>query len=58
MQAAIVKDMEERMRQAMAAMDPETLMRNWMPLGAQGMEQAQKMFWSQFAGGNKSKDKG
>ena len=58
MQAAIVKDMEERMRQALAAMDPEALMRTWMPIGVQGMEQAQKMFWSQFARGSKGKDKG
>ena len=58
MQVAIMRDMEERVRQAMAAMDPETLMRTWMPMGAQGIEQAQKMFWSQFAGGSKGKDKG
>ncbi len=57
MQAAIVKDIEERMRQALAAADPETLMRTWMPLGVQGMEQAQKMFWSQFAGAGKGKGK-
>lgn len=57
MQAAIMKDMEERMRQAMGAMDPETLMRTWMPVGAQGIEQVQKMFWSQFGSG-KGKDKG
>jgi hypothetical protein len=39
-------------------MDPETLMKTWMPLGVQGLEQAQKMFWAQFgkaAGGDKDK---
>ncbi len=29
-------------------MDPETLMKTWMPLGVQGLEQAQKVFWAQF----------
>jgi hypothetical protein len=39
-------------------MDPEALMKTWMPLGVQGLEQAQKMFWSQMgkvAGGDKDK---
>src|SRR3972149_6985875 len=45
------------MRQALAAMDPEALMRTWMPIGVQGMEQAQKLFWSQFARGSKGRDK-
>jgi Family of unknown function (DUF6489) len=58
MQAAIMKDMEERVRQAMGAMDPDTLMRTWMPMGAQGLEQAQKLFWNQFGGGGKGKEKG
>ena len=57
MHAAIVKDIEERVRQGLAAADPETLMRTWMPLGVQGIEQAQKMFWNQFAGGGKAKGK-
>jgi hypothetical protein len=57
MQGAILKDMEERMRQGLAAMDPEQLMRTWLPVGVQGIEQAQKMFWSQFGGGGKGKEK-
>jgi hypothetical protein len=34
-------------------MDPETLIKTWMPAGVQGMEQLQKMFWSQFSGGTR-----
>ena len=29
-------------------MDPEALMKTWLPLGLQGMDQLQKMFWSQM----------
>jgi hypothetical protein len=50
LQAALLKDVEERMRHALASMDPETLMKTWLPLGSQGMENMQKMFWGQFAG--------
>ena len=50
LQAALLKDVEERLRQSLAAMDPETLMKTWLPLGAKGMENLQKMFWGQFAG--------
>ncbi len=51
MQEAIMRQVEERMKQALSAMDPETMMKTWMPAGIQGMEQLQKMFWSQFGAG-------
>ncbi|MBF0393243.1 MAG: hypothetical protein HQL38_11230 [Alphaproteobacteria bacterium] len=51
MQDALMKQLQERMTTNMAAMDPDTLMRTWLPAQVQGFEQLQKMFWSQFAGG-------
>jgi hypothetical protein len=48
MQAAVMEELGERMRKGLEAMDPETLMKTWMPLGLEGLEQAQKMFWSQI----------
>ncbi len=45
MQAAVMKELGERLRKGLEAMDPETLMKTWMPLGLEGLEQAQKMFW-------------
>ncbi len=48
MQAAAMEDLSQRLRAGLEAMDPETLMKTWMPLGLQGLEQAQKMFWSQM----------
>jgi len=49
MQAAVMEELGKRMSAGLEAMDPETLMKTWMPLGLQGLEQAQKMFWSQMS---------
>jgi len=51
MQEALMREIEGRMKQNMAAMDPDALFKVWLPLGVQSMEQAQKLFWSQFSGG-------
>ncbi len=48
MQAAVMEELGKRMGAGLEAMDPETLMKTWMPLGLQGLEQAQKMFWWQI----------
>ena len=56
MQAAVMEELGKRLSAGLETMDPETLMKTWMPLGLQGLEQAQKMFWSQMdksAGGDK-----
>ena len=56
MQAAVMEELSQRLRTNLETMDPEALMKTWMPLGLQGLEQAQKMFWSQMsqaAGGAK-----
>ncbi len=58
MQRALMEEIGERMSAGLEAMDPETLMKTWMPLGVQGLEQAQKMFWARFGkapGGDKDK---
>ncbi len=60
MQRVLVEEIGQRMRAGLEAMDPEALMKTWMPLGLQGLEQAQKMFWSQMgqaAGGDEGKAK-
>ncbi len=49
MQAAVMEELGKRMSAGLEAMDPEALMKTWMPLGLQGLEQAQKMFWSQMS---------
>ncbi|ANC92580.1 hypothetical protein SAMN02982917_3131 [Azospirillum oryzae] len=49
MQDAMMQEIQERMRANLQAMDPETMLKTWLPAGIQGMEQMQKMFWSQMA---------
>jgi hypothetical protein len=49
MQEAVLRDAQERITAALAAMDPETLVKTWLPLGMQGWEQLQRAFWSGFA---------
>jgi hypothetical protein len=50
MNEAMMAEMAQRMRQAMQAMDPDTILKTWMPASMQGWEQMQKMFWNQMAG--------
>ncbi|NQW01504.1 MAG: hypothetical protein HQ483_17510 [Rhodospirillales bacterium] len=56
MQENLMAEVEERMKTNLAAMDPETLVNTWMPVGVQGFEQLQKMFWAQMGPG-KADDK-
>ncbi len=50
MQDAIMKDVQDRLSANIAGMDPETMLKTWLPAGLQGLEQLQKMFWSQITG--------
>lgn len=45
-QTAMMKQMEEKMANAMAMLDPEALARQWAPIGMQSLEQFQKLLWS------------
>jgi hypothetical protein len=47
---AVMAQLQEQMLKALSGMDPEALLKTWMPLGLQGMEQMQK-FWQQFTTG-------
>ena len=53
LQAEMMTAVQERMMKALAGMDPEALMKIWLPAGTQGLEQMQKAFWEQFAGGGR-----
>ena len=56
MQTAMMEEVENRMRANMEAMDPETLMKTWLPAGIEGFEQMQKTFWAQMGQGGSAKD--
>ena len=48
MQERMMKEIEERMAENLRALDPETLVKTWMPMTMQGWGEMQKMFWSQM----------
>jgi hypothetical protein len=55
MQERLLKEVEERMRANMKALDPETMLKTWLPAGLKGFEQLQEMFLNQMAGGGRGK---
>jgi hypothetical protein len=48
LQQTMMKEIENRMMQGLAAMDPNEMMKTWMPATLQGFENMQR-FWSQMA---------
>ncbi len=58
MQEALMRQMQDQMSANLKAMDPETMMKTWLPMGLQGIEQFQKLMWSQMSNamGTPSKD--
>jgi hypothetical protein len=55
MQEQLLKEVEERMRASLKALDPETMLKTWLPADLKGFEQLQEMFWSQMAGRGSAK---
>ena len=52
MQDAIMKQLEEQMRDNIRSLDPETMLKTWLPATIQGWGEVQKMFWQQMGMGN------
>ena len=50
MQEAMLAEAQARMKAAMAAMEPESLMKMWMPGGAESLDRLQRAFWSHLQG--------
>ncbi len=50
MQEALLQELEARLRANLQALDPETLLKTWLPAGLKGFEQLQEMFFAQMAG--------
>jgi hypothetical protein len=48
LQAAMMQEIERRMRANVEAMDLETLMKTWLPTGMGDPEHFQKMFWGRL----------
>jgi Family of unknown function (DUF6489) len=45
MQDALVAKMQERLARSLDAMDPEALMKLWLPGGIESLTQLQERFW-------------
>ena len=50
MQEELMREVAERLRANVKALDPETMLKTWLPAGLKGFEQLQEMFLSQMAG--------
>jgi Family of unknown function (DUF6489) len=55
LQEALLPEVEERLRATLKAMDPEAMLKTWLPATLKGFEQLQEMFLSQMAGLGKKK---
>lgn len=57
MQEHLLKDVEERLRAGVTALDPQMMLKTWLPAGLQGFEKLQEIFVSQMggAGGDKKR---
>lgn len=48
MQEALMKDLEDRLRDNIRSLDPETMLKTWLPATIQGWGEVQKIFWEQM----------
>jgi hypothetical protein len=53
MQEALMAEVQKRMEQNIRAMDPEQMLKTWLPASLEGLEQMQKMFWGQLTAATK-----
>ncbi|MBV9859929.1 MAG: hypothetical protein JO038_07495 [Alphaproteobacteria bacterium] len=57
MQQQLLKEVQDRVSANIKALDPETMLQNWLPAGLKGFEQLQQMFLGQMAGAGKQSTK-
>ncbi len=50
MQDVVMAKLQDQVTQNLSQMDPETILKTWVPMGIQNMEQLQKFFWAQMTG--------
>ena len=48
MQDALMQQIQDRMSANLQAMEPEAMLKTWLPASLQGFEQMQKVFWTQM----------
>ena len=52
---ALLPELEERLRATLKAMDPEAMLKNWLPATLKGFEQLQQMLFSNIPGADSKK---
>ena len=57
MQESMMAEVQKRMEQTIKSMDPETMLKTWLPASLEGLEQLQKMFWGQMGAGKTTSTK-
>lgn len=57
LQDAMMAELRQRMEQTIRSMDPETMLKTWLPASLESFEQIQKMFWSQMGSATKGTEK-
>ena len=55
MQEQLLKEVEAQMRAGIKALDPEAMLKTWLPAGMQGFEKLQEMFLGRMGGGGSGK---
>ncbi len=55
MQDRLMAELEEQMRAGLKVLDPETMMKTWLPAELRGLEQLQEMFFTQMGRGGGKK---
>jgi hypothetical protein len=48
MQEVLLKEVEAKLRANIAALDPEAMLKTWLPAGLEGFQKLQEMFFSQM----------
>ena len=56
MQEALMAEVQKRMEENIRAMNPEQMLKTWLPASLEGLEQMQKMFWAQMGLGGMQND--
>ena len=54
-QEELLKEVQERLRANIKAMDPEAMLKTWLPTTLKGFEQLQEMFFARMGGGGTKK---
>jgi hypothetical protein len=55
MQEELLAELQERLRNNIRAMDPEAMLKTWLPATLKGFEQLQEMFLAQLAAAGRPK---